>query len=69
MRDHYDDVISRANRTFVLVRKMKSELNDPMCIEMTFVSHVRSILEYSFVVWFPYADRWIKRIEKVQKTR
>ena len=44
---------------------MTNEFNDPMCIKITFVSHVRSKLEFSSVVWCLNADCWVKRIEKV----
>ena len=45
---------------------MTSEYIGPMCMCMIFVNHVRSILELSSAVLCPYADNWIKRIEKAQ---
>jgi len=64
---HIEDVVSRANRTLGLVRKMTKEFNDPLCIKTLFNSLVRSILEYGSIVWCPHTDRWIKRIESVQR--
>ena len=56
---HIEDIISRANRTLGLLRKMTNEFIDPLCIKALFNSLFRSFLEYGSILWCSYTDRWI----------
>lgn len=47
--------------------KISEDFHDPLCLRTLYCSLVRSILEFSVVVWCPYQACWIARFESVQK--
>lgn len=64
---HYSDIIAKANRQLGFIFKIASEFRDPLCLKALYCSLVRSILEFSDVVWCPYQITWITRIEAIQR--
>lgn len=64
---HFDIIISRANQMLGFVLRMSKDFNDLNCIVLLYTSFVRSLLEYSCVIWCPTYEVHIKRIEAVQK--
>lgn len=65
-REHYSFVIAKANKNLGFIFRISKEFTDPHCLRSLYCSLVRSILETAVVVWSPYHDVWIKRIESVQ---
>lgn len=66
-KQHYTDIIAKANRQLGFMFKISDEFRDPLCLKSLYCSLVRSILEFGSVVWCPYQTIWIARIESVQK--
>ena len=65
-RDHYSHIIAKANKNLGFIMRIAKELTDPYCLRALYFALVRSILETSSIVWSPYTDIWISRIESVQ---
>lgn len=42
------------------------EFKNPTCIKVLYCSLVRSILEYCSVVWNPFTDNWVNKLESIQ---
>ena len=66
-REHYSYIVAKSNRNLGFIFRISKEFTDPYCLRALYFSLVRSILETASVVWSPYHDVWIKRIEAVQK--
>nr|XP_049467123.1 uncharacterized protein LOC125908418 [Anopheles coluzzii] len=66
-RQHYCDILDKANKMLGFIRRHSRELNDPHCLLTLYKSYVRSILEFSSTVWCPFSSVWSNRIEAVQK--
>lgn len=60
-------VIDKANRKLGFMFKAAQEFDDPLCLRTLYCALVRSHLETSAVVWAPYHQNWIDRIERVQR--
>lgn len=65
-REHYNYIINKANRNLGFIFRISSEFRDPYCLRSLYFSLVRSILETAAVVWSPFHNVWIDRIEKIQ---
>lgn len=65
-REHYSYILAKANRNLGFIFRISNEFRDPYCLRSLYYSLVRSILESSAIVWCPYHNVWIERIEKVQ---
>lgn len=65
--DHLTSIISRANRQLGFIKRVCSSFTDPYCFRSLYYSLVRSILEFSSVVWSPAYACWINRIEAIQR--
>lgn len=64
---HINRTINRANTMLGFVKRFSKEFNDPYLLKTLFCSLVRPILEYACVVWTPFYDSHVKRIEAVQR--
>ena len=65
-RQHYCDILDKANQTLGFIHRQSRELNDPHCLLTLYKTYVRSILEFSSIVWYPFSSAWSNRIEAVQ---
>ena len=57
-RDHYNDIITRGNRMLGFVCIIAKNFRDPLCLKSLYCSLVRSVLEFSSIVWSPFRGRW-----------
>lgn len=64
---HLNDVISRANKQLGFVLKVSSGFKDPLTLKALYCALVRPILEFAAIVWCPFQNYWISRIESVQR--
>ncbi|XP_053698842.1 uncharacterized protein LOC128745791 [Sabethes cyaneus] len=64
---HYSATVDKANRQLGFVSKVAVDFTDPLCLRALYCSLVRSILEFGSIVWSPYEELWISRIESVQR--
>ena len=55
------------NRMLRFIHRQSREFSEPHCLVALYKSLVRSILEYSSVVWCPSSSLWSNKIESVQK--
>lgn len=60
-------VVDKANRQLGFLFRMTREFDDPLCLRSLYCALVRSHLESSAVIWAPYHQNWIDRIERIQK--
>lgn len=65
--DHVNTTIHRAYNMLGFIKRFSFHFKDPYTIKTLYVAYVRSILEYCTVVWSPYQETYIGRIESVQK--
>lgn len=64
---HIDYIINKANRSWGMIRRYACEFSDPYVIKSLYMSFVQTLLEYASVVWCPYYNVNINRVEAVQK--
>lgn len=66
-KQHYSDIIAKANRQLGFIFKIADEFKDPLCLKALYCALVRSIVEFGTVIWCPYQAIWIARMEAIQK--
>ncbi|XP_058828267.1 uncharacterized protein LOC131688131 [Topomyia yanbarensis] len=66
-RDHVSYVTSKASRTLGFIFRTAKNFRNVHCLKSLYCSLVRSILEYASVVWAPFYQNSISRIESVQR--
>lgn len=66
-KDHMDYITSKANSVFGFLKRNSKNFSNAKTITVLFESLVRSHLEYVSIIWSPYYDVSINRIEKIQK--
>ena len=66
-RPHYDYIINRANRLLGFVSRSTKEFKKCDSFLTLYYSLVRSVLEYGNVIWSPYYETHVNRLECVQK--
>lgn len=64
---HIESIVNKAYSMLGFIKRWSKEFNDPYITKTLFESLVRPILEYSCIVWSPYYNTHIDRIESVQK--
>ena len=63
---HITKITKKANSTIGFLRRnLKSCLQD--CRKSAYISLVRSVLDYGFIIWDPYLSRDIEKLERVQR--
>lgn len=65
--EHMTSTICKANRQLGFISKVCQSFRDPYCFRSLYCSLVRSILEFSSVVWSPSYVTWNLRLESVQR--
>jgi len=65
--NHIEYITFKALRTLDFIRRNTSDFDQAHCLVAIYTLLVRSILEYWSVVWSPYTQKNIERIESVQK--
>lgn len=65
--DHYNNIIFKSSNVLGFIKRFSLHFNDPYTIKTLYVAYVRPLLEYCSIVWAPYQDTHINRIESVQK--
>lgn len=66
-KDHIAYVVSKASSQLGFLFRFTKNFKDVYCVKTLYCSIVRSILEYASVVWAPYYENDISRIETVQR--
>lgn len=66
-RQHLSAIVDKAYRQLGFLFRMARDFDDPLCLRSLYFALVRSHLEYSSVIWSPYHQNWIDRIERIQK--
>ena len=65
--EHYLSVVSKANRSLGFMLRITKEFHDFSCLRILYFALVRSHLESAAIVWCPFNNTWIQRIEGVQR--
>lgn len=63
---HVELITCKALRTLGFIRRNASNFDQANCLVTLYTSLVRSILEYGSLLWSPYTQKDIQRIERVQ---
>lgn len=66
-RQQQASVIEKANRQLGFMFRATREFDDPACLRTLYYALVRSHLETSCIIWAPYHQNWIDRIERIQR--
>lgn len=64
---HVSYVVEKASRTLGFIFRIAKDFTNVYCVKSLYCSLVRSNLEYCSVVWHPYYQNGIERIESVQR--
>lgn len=64
---HINSCINKARSTLAFIKRWSKEFDDPYLTKRLFETLVRPGLEYASVVWWPYNNCYIDRIESIQK--
>ena len=65
---HLDYIISKSNAMLGFLKRNTKEFRDLGTLNSLYFSLVRSVIEYSCVVWCPNYQSQIDRIERIQKS-
>ena len=66
-KQHISFIIAKASRQMGLIIRMTRDFKNIQCLVALYCSLVRSSLEYCSVVWIPYYNNAIHRIESIQR--
>lgn len=64
--EHIEKIISRANRMLGFIKRASKDFKGVFALKVLYTSLVRSILDFSNIVWSPYYQIHINRLENVQ---
>ena len=64
---HIDTIIAKSFASLGFLKRICSNMYDPYTLKSLYCAHVRSILEYACVVWQPFYQIHIDRIERIQR--
>lgn len=64
---HITMMINKARGVLAFIKRWAKEFDDPYVTKQLYISLVRPILEYGSIIWDPYYNIHIQRIESVQK--
>jgi hypothetical protein len=65
-RPHIDHVVGKAVRILSFIRWHSVSFNTSKCLSLLYWALVRSVLEYSHIVWSPFTVGDILRVDRVQ---
>ena len=63
---HYDFIVAKANKMLGCIKRWTSDFANVRILLLLFNAFVRSVLEYCAVIWSPFYNIHILRIENVQ---
>lgn len=64
---HINKITNEAAKTLGFIIRNSRDFQDKTALQTLYNSYVRSKLEYCFVIWNPYYNKYIAVIEKIQK--
>lgn len=64
--EYINAISNKAIRVFGFLTRVCWELNDSICLRVLYFSLVRSSLEYGSIIWNPYQDYLIQKLQKIQ---
>lgn len=63
---HINSISSRAYKSMGFITRSLNDFNSMETYKILYNTYVRSILEYNSQIWYPYYDKYIVQLEKVQ---
>lgn len=66
-KKHVTTVVAKAYSMLGFVKRVCKRFKNVRALKSVYCAHVRSHLEYASVVWFPYHNTLVDRIESIQK--
>lgn len=66
-KNHVSYIVCKASSQLGFVLRFAKQFKDIYCLKALYCSLVRPILEYSAIVWSPYYQNEVQRIEKIQR--
>lgn len=64
--DHIDYMCKKANRNIGFIVRSCRSFTNPITLKILYYSNVRSVLEFACVVWRPFYNVHIDRLERIQ---
>lgn len=65
--DHISYIVSKASKSLGFIFRVAKHFSDIHCLKSLYCSLVRSVLEYAAIVWAPFYQNSIQRIESIQR--
>jgi hypothetical protein len=66
-KPHCDKLIAKANGLLGFIKRRAKEFNNTWVTKKLYLTYVRTILEFGSVIWMPYTDEYIVKLESIQK--
>lgn len=64
---HVEHIIAKSYSMLGFLMRICKAFKDVQTLKSIYFAHVRSYLEYASVVWHPYKDTYVDKIESIQK--
>jgi len=64
---HCDMIINKAKGLLGFIKRRAKEFNNVWVTKQIYLTYVRSVLEFGSVIWMPYTEDYVRKIESVQK--
>lgn len=65
--EHIDSIVKKASQALGFVMRISSSFKEAKTLKILYCSFVRSILEYGSQIWNPRYDKYINRLENIQR--
>lgn len=66
-KPHVDRLIAKAYSMLAFIKRNCNDFSDPYTLKLLYTSFVRSKLEYGALIWNPFSNIHIARIERIQR--
>jgi hypothetical protein len=66
-KPHCDMIINKAKSLLGFIKKRAKEFDNVWVTKQIYMTYVRSVLEFGAIIWMPYTDEYIRKIESIQK--
>jgi Reverse transcriptase (RNA-dependent DNA polymerase) len=66
-KNHCDMITNKAKSLLGFIKRRSKEFKNIWVSKQLYLTYVRSVLEFGSIIWMPYSEDYIRKIESVQK--